>query len=342
MTLDTLDRLETDDGLFFNYYDTTSLERTSHFVSFVDSAWLTAGLMVVRMAFPEFYERCAALIDQMRFGTFYDPALRAHLARLLRRAARAVALSTTACSTPRRVSARLIAIGKGDVPESVWFEMVRTFPADCRWQSLEPVGVREKSVLGHTSPPATTSGAAPATCRPGAAACSRRSCRRWCSTRRRWRPKSLGANDRAHVLVQHRFAVRDLRLPVWGLSPSATPGSEQYGEYGVKILGSLGYPAGAGDAACVGAGARRGAGRGADQPAPARRSATIVYGDYGFYDAVDPRTGRVAYKYLTLDQSMIFLALANHLADHAVQKRFASDPIIERVLPLLAAEDFFE
>ena len=61
-----------------------------------------------------------------------------------------------------------------------------------------------------------------------------------------------------------------------------------------------------------------------------------VYGEYGFYDAVDPRTGQVAYKYLTLDQSMIFLALANHLADHAVQRRFAADPIMQRVLPLLA------
>jgi hypothetical protein len=50
--LDTLDRLERHGGFFFNYYDTTSLERTSHLLSFVDSAWLTAGLMVVRTAFP--------------------------------------------------------------------------------------------------------------------------------------------------------------------------------------------------------------------------------------------------------------------------------------------------
>src|SRR5262249_36869646 len=49
--LDTLARLETHDGFFFNYYDTTSLERTSNFISFVDSAWLTAGLIVTRNAF---------------------------------------------------------------------------------------------------------------------------------------------------------------------------------------------------------------------------------------------------------------------------------------------------
>ena len=49
-TLDTLEQLETWQGFFYNYYDTTTLERTSHFLSFVDSAWLSAGLMVVRLS----------------------------------------------------------------------------------------------------------------------------------------------------------------------------------------------------------------------------------------------------------------------------------------------------
>jgi len=55
--LDTLERLETYRGFFYNYYDTTTLERTSHFVSFVDSAWLTAGLMVAPNAVPELATR---------------------------------------------------------------------------------------------------------------------------------------------------------------------------------------------------------------------------------------------------------------------------------------------
>jgi hypothetical protein len=46
--LDTLESLERHDGFFFNYYDTTTLERTSNLISFVDSSWLTAALMVVR------------------------------------------------------------------------------------------------------------------------------------------------------------------------------------------------------------------------------------------------------------------------------------------------------
>jgi hypothetical protein len=49
------------------------LERTSHFVSFVDSAWLSAGLMVVRNSVPELADRCTRLIDREDYGVFYDP-----------------------------------------------------------------------------------------------------------------------------------------------------------------------------------------------------------------------------------------------------------------------------
>jgi hypothetical protein len=339
-TLATLDQLETDDGRYFNYYDTTSLERTSNFVSFVDSAWLTAGLMVVRMAFPEFYEHCAALIEQSDYGAFYDPGydLISHGYFVAPRAPSRYHYGVL--YTEARLGT-LIAIGKGDVPESVWFKMVRTFPPECRWQSLPPLDVRTRSVRGHSFSAGYYE---------------------WNGTRYvpSWggsmfealmptlvldesalAPQSLGPNGRAHVLVQHRYATADLTLPVWGFSPSATPDSQQYGEFGVKVLGSLGYPAGPvtphASALALGVVPRAAL-------ANLRRLAARydVYGEYGFYDAVDPRTGRVAYKYLTLDQSMIFLALANHLTDHSVQRRFASDPIAQRVLPLLGAEDFFD
>jgi hypothetical protein len=339
-TLTTLEGLDTDNGFFFNYYDTTSLEPTSQFVSFVDSGWLAAGLMVARMAFPELYERCSALLDRMRFGVFYDPGYDLISHGFFTAPRGPSRYHYGVLYTEARLGT-LIAIGKGDVPESVWFSMVRTFPAACNWQSLEPVDVREKSVLGHTF----TAGYY-----------------EWGGTRYvpSWggsmfealmptlvvdeaalAPKSLGPNGRAHIIVQQRFAARSLGLSVWGLSPSATPGSERYGEYGVKVLGSLGYPPGpvTPHASALALGSVPHA-----SLTNLRRLAERyeVYGEYGFYDAVDPRTKQVAYKYLTLDQSMIFLALANHLADHAVQKRFTSDPIIQRVLPLLAAEDFFE
>src|SRR5207249_2218567 len=72
--LDVLAGLEQHDGFFFNYYDTTSLERTSNLLSFVDSSWLAAGLMVVRNAIPDLAAESTRLIDQADWRFFYDPA----------------------------------------------------------------------------------------------------------------------------------------------------------------------------------------------------------------------------------------------------------------------------
>ncbi|MDX2170194.1 MAG: glucoamylase family protein [Deltaproteobacteria bacterium] len=337
--LATLEGLETDRGFFFNYYDTTSLERTSHFVSFVDSGWLTAGLMVVRNAFPELAERCGALIARTDYGEMYDRGgdLMSHGYYLEPRARSRYHYGVL--YTEARLGA-LIAIGKGDVPESVWFSMVRTFPPDCRWQSRTPVDVRTRDILGHR----VTAGVY-----------------RWRGLRyvpswggsmfealmptilldeQRAAPRSLGRNGVVHAVGQRRYARQVLRAPLWGFSPSSRPDSDAYGEFGVKPLGSLGYPAGPVTPHALGLAL-------AVTPRPALDALWQLatrfraYGEYGLYDAVDPRSGAVATKYLALDQSMLFLALVNYLTDGAVTRRFANDPIMQRVLPLIGAEDFF-
>lgn len=338
--LDTLDQLETDNGFFFNYYDTTSLERTSHFVSFVDSSWLVAGLMVARMSFPEIYERCTALIEQMDFSVMYDRGadLISHGYYVDPRAPSRYHYGVL--YTEARLGA-LIAIGKGQIPESAWFNMVRTFPSGCRWQTQEPIDVRTRQVRGYPM---------------------RYGNYRWGALRYvpSWggsmfealmptivldemaaAPRSLGANGRAHAVIQYRFARRALGLPVWGLSPSATPGGDRYGEYGVRPLGSHGYgpgPVTPHASALALAVIPHAALRNLQELAQRYR----LYGDFGLYDAVDAPTGQVAYKYLSLDQSMLFLALVNHLTDRSVQRRFASDPIMVRALPVIADERFFE
>jgi hypothetical protein len=157
----------------------------------------------------------------------------------------------------------------------------------------------------------------------------------------RYAPAGLGENAKAHAKIQQRFALEQLGYPVWGLSPSSIPAGNGYSEYGVRILGARGYGAGAvtPHAAALALLA---------DPIPAvanlRQLATRypLYGDFGFYDAVDPKTGQVAHNYLALDQSMILLALTNYLRDGVIQNYFTADPIIQRVLPLLSAERFFE
>jgi len=339
--LATLERLETHRGFHFNFYDTTSLERTSHFVSFVDAAWLAAGLMVVRQAIPELAPAATRLLGERDYGVFWDPPYQqmSHGFYVDGRGRSLYHYATL--YTEARVGS-LIAIGKGDVPESHWFRMLRTFPPDCTWQSQTPKSRRLKQVRGHE----TTGG-----------------WYEWKDFRyvpswggsmfealmptlfvdeRALAPKSLGRNAEVHVEVQRRWAMEVLGYPVWGLSPAIAPGPDGYREYGVAVLGtSKSYADLAVTPHAVAL---------ALLVAPAEATATLrelaarydVYGDFGFYDAVDPKSGEVAAAYLSLDQGMLFLALANHLKDGLVQRLFAADPIAKRALPILADEDFFD
>jgi hypothetical protein len=154
-------------------------------------------------------------------------------------------------------------------------------------------------------------------------------------------PESLGANDATNVAVQRGYATQVLGYRVWGMSPSSIPGKQDYGEYGVKVLGVIGYGPGAvtPHAAALALAVDPAAAI-TDLQELARRYP--VYGDWGFYDAVDPVSGVVAYTYLTLDQSMSFVALVNHLTGHRIQRLFEADPIVRRALPVIAHEHFFD
>ena len=340
--LDTLGQLATFRGFYYNFYDTTSLEPTSHFVSFVDSAWLTVGLIVVRNAFPEVADVATPLVEQMDYDFFYDPTLdlmshgyyvdpgwrsRYHYGVLF---------------AESRVGS-LLAIGKGEAPEKHWFTMIRTLPGECDWQELTPVARRRKLLRdvefmggcyewgGERYVP-SWGGSMFEALMPrlvldeGALA-----------------PKSLGRNGEQHAKLQRLYATEALRLPVWGMSPSAVPSPNGYlyGEHGVNVLGSWGYQPGivTPHASAL-----------ALSVTPAEATQNLrtlaerydLYGEFGFYDAVDPRSGAVAYDYVSLDQSMTFIALANLLRDGCIQRRFAADPIVQAALPVIADEDFFE
>lgn len=339
-TLDTFEHLETYRGFSFNFYDTTSLERTSNFVSFVDSAWLTAGLMVVRMAFPELADRCTTLIDHKDFGFFYDAAKRQLSHGYYVNPGFRSPYDYGVLYTEARLGT-LIAIGKGDVPEAAWFEMIRTFPATCRWQPVRPQAVRAKTVRGYTFSAGYDEWGGLKYVPSWGGSMFEALMPTLVLDEQQFAPRSLGTNDQMHAEVQRRYAVETLGYPVWGMSPSATPAGDGYSEYGVKALGARGYEAGVvtPHASALALSVSPEAAVANLRTLAARYD---VYGEYGFYDAVDPRSGAVAYKYLTLDQAMAFIAMANYLADHDIQKRFASDPIMQRALPVIGEENFFD
>jgi hypothetical protein len=336
----TLERLESHQGMLYNFYDTTSLERTSGFISFIDSAWLTAGLMVVRGTFPELAELATSMIDASDYGFFYDPEYRQMSHGYYVDAKARSPYHYATLYTEARLGS-LIAIGKGDVSEDHWFRMLRTFPVACTWQSLPPQSRRRKQVRGYP----VTGG-----------------WYEWKGLRyvpswggsmfealmptlvvdeKALAPRSLGRNAEVHVAVQRRYALEELGWPVWGMSPAASPGPEGYREYGVPVLGARGYtdaavtPHAVALALPVDPGAAT---------ANLRRLAASydIYGEYGFFDSVDPRSGAIGAAYLVLDQAMLFLALANHLDAGIVQRRFSSDPIAARALSILADEDFLD
>ena len=340
LTLAALEQMETYQGFYYNYYNTTTLERTSNFISFVDSSWLTAGLMAARMAFPEIHERCTRLIEQGDYRFFYDDQWKLMSHGYYVNLGLRNNMHYGALYAESRIGS-LIAIGKGEAPEEHWFAMARTFPNEFTWQSNQPLNRREKTERGfhwiggyyqwrdYRYVP-SWGGSLFEALMPALVL-----------DEKRYAPANLGRNGEIHTEIQRRYALEELGYPVWGMSPSSMPGSERYTEYGVHILGSLGYPEGAvtPHAAAL-----------ALLTEPEAASANLrqlaqrypIYGDFGFYDAVDPKSGVVAYQYLCLNQAMILIALANHLGDHAVQKHFAADPIMQRALPLIGFENFFD
>lgn len=337
-TLTSLETVETKEGFFFNYYNTTTLARTDDLVSFVDSSWLTSGLMVIRQAFPEVGDRASRLINQGNYRFFYEESngLMSHgyNARLSQR----LQIYYGVFYTEARLGS-LIGIGKGDIPQQQWFQTARTMPAELTWQRSTPIDQKERHANGFS----------------------------WISGHYRWHdmdyvpswggsmfealmpllvideirhaPDNLGKNDVAHTQLQRIHATEDLGYPVWGMSPSSTPDGKGYTEYGVPMLGVGGYKPGAvtPHAAVL---ALMTDPEAAIQNIRRLIEEFPVYGDYGLYDAVDPISHQTARNYLCLDQAMILLALANHLKDHSIQKYFAMDPIAQKALPLLKVEHF--
>lgn len=339
--LDTLAELPRYDGYFFNYYDTTSLEPTSSFVSFVDTAWLMAGLMVTRQAFPELADTVNELLEPIDLHWFYDDSTGLMSHGYYVNMGTLSAFEYGYFYTEARLGS-LVAIGKGDAPVSHWFAMRRATRPPCdegecpelhqlRYQAPEDglVSVEYFRWRSHQYVP-SWGGSMFEALMP-----------RLFVDEGRWAPRSLGPNGEAHARLQKIHAEETLGFPVFGMSPCMSPASGQYREFGVRALGSHGYdesvvtPHAAALALAVTP----------DDAVTALMELARrydIYGPFGFYDAVEPATGKVAYDQLALDQLMLFLAVANRLSGDDVPELFAEDPWVKEALPLLAEERFFE
>ncbi|MDP8263609.1 MAG: glucoamylase family protein [Candidatus Ancaeobacter aquaticus] len=340
-TIDSVEKMEKYSNNFpYNYYDTSTLERTSYFISSVDSGWLVLGLYVVRNAFKEeLYGRATSIIDAMDFSFFYDE-VEQHMSHGYYTNIQYPSEYNYGIfyTEPRAVS--YMAIGKGDIPIEHWFKLHRTFPAKYKWQQMDPENRHEKVYLGvpmyggyyeydGLKYVPSWGGSLFEALMPTLVI-----------EEKQVAPEGLGMNDKVHALLHARYALGELGYPVWGMSPSSVPG-DGYSEYGVPILGSRGYKTGVVTPHVTFLALEF-------VPKEAIKNMRVmielydIYGECGFYDAVDPHTGKVSYKYLALDQGMILIALNNYLNDGAIRKRFAQDDVNNNAKKLLEVEKLLE
>ncbi len=142
-----------------------------------------------------------------------------------------------------------------------------------------------------------------------------------------------------HAKVQAKFALEKLGYPIFGMSPSCVP-EGGYSEYGARPLGMKGYKAGVVTPHATFL-ALEFIPRECIKNIRTMLSEYNAYGEYGFYDAIDVKTGKVALEYLCLDQAMSLIAMNNYLNKGAIRRRFHSDPIAKKAEELLKVENFF-
>jgi hypothetical protein len=176
-----------------------------------------------------------------------------------------------------------------------------------------------------------------------------------------WAPRSWGVNHPLYVRAQIEHGLEEAHYGFWGFSPAASP-LGGYEVYGVKALGTdpMGYlsyeiggpinhslpqnPGGKYNHGIVTPHASFLALRYAPREAVANlRALTIrfpIYSQFGFHDSVDVSAGVVTGCILAIDQGMIMAAIANELADDAMQHAFSDGPVEKIIRPLVTMEEF--
>jgi hypothetical protein len=350
-TLEAVGRLERSHDFFYNWYDARTGERLKTwpgpgggalrpFLSSVDNGWLAAALMMVENARPELRDAVEALLSPMDFAFFYDPFDAsdpvAHPG-LIRGgfwpddgsyASFHYGMLNT---EPRIVS--YVAIARGQIPRDHYFRMSRVAPetvAPTREYLGVPVAEGSVTYRGMRIVPSWDGTMFEALMVP------------LFVPEAAWAPSSWGVNHPLYVRAQIEYGRRDAKLGSWGISASCDPAGG-YKAFGVPALGVAAFPSPAASVVTPHASFL------ALPFAPREVLANLrdladrfptLYGPYGFYDAVDVRSGQVCEHVLTLDQGMILAAIVNALHDGALQHAFSDGKVEEVIHPLIEVERF--
>ncbi|UOQ42849.1 DUF3131 domain-containing protein [Halobacillus salinarum] len=336
-TLSTLEDMKKWNGLFYNWYytDDASLKTDwGQFISTVDNGWLSAGLIVAGEAYPSLSNKTDQLVEAMDYSKLYDPEVGQMYGGYDVEKGSVTEHHYGAFYTEPRV-ASYIAIGKGDVPKEHWWKMYRTMPESWDWQSQQPEGVTKtydgvEVFEGHYSYKGkkfvpSWGGSMFEALMPGLVL-----------KEKELGKDGLGLNNDRYVDLQIEYA-KEQGYPAWGLSPTATP--DGYSALGAAPLGMDGYES-----------------NGIVTPhatflameyAPFQAFKNLfvlralgTYGEYGYHDSVNVKTGEVTQAYLALDQGMSMVALTNYLTDGKIRDYFHHSSIGKTPEDLLRKEEF--
>jgi len=260
-----------------------------------------------------------------------------------------------------------IGISQGQIPPRQYFATWRTFPDTCDWSwpEMKPVGVH-RSYLGIDVFEGAYSYRGMRIVPGWGGSMFEELMPDVFVPESDWGPRSWGVNHPLHVRAQREHGLLEAGYGYWGFSPASDPFGA-YREYGVEVLGMNpeGYFS---DEQKTNVDLGFGECRPATNPGPSFGDGVVTphasflammhepaqaytnlvaiedtlgaYGPGGFYDAVAVRSGRVARRYLSLDQAMVMGALGNVVGHNVVRSHFATADV-ERVLrPLLAMEQF--
>jgi hypothetical protein len=348
--------------------ETTPVQDNCYFLSAVDNGWYASGLVVARQALPELRRVVDPLIGAMNFSIFYDnrpqtacntnPAVPGNQPTGQMYGGYYVGQGPAGYhngalySDPR--IAMYLGMGLHQMPGDVWWRTWRTLPPkqcatdpDFSWQGQWPPagtwrtyrdpqsGKRFNVWEGHYSDPTSGHTFIPTF----AGGMFEGLMANEVVPETTWGLRSFGLADVRTAQIQASYATQQLRLPVWGMSPSST--ADDTGNYGVFGVEGQSLPVGQRLAICTTCASETTVTPHASFIAldviPQQAYANIqqlrsLYpdsysSDGGFYDAVNPTSGSVGHRRLVLDQSMIMAALDNALNHRAIQRYFASDPV---------------
>jgi len=264
--------------------------------------------------------------------------------------------------------ASYIAIARGQIPAAHYFGTWRTFPdvnCDWSWQEQQPIG-QTRNYLGVDVFEGAYTYRGMRIVPGWGGSMFEAMMPAMFVPEEKWAPRSWGVNHRLTVRAHREHGLDDAGYGYWGFSPASQPGGG-YREYGVDAIGLNpdGYLS---DVEGTKYDAGYGTCRPAKNPNPTYGDGVVTphalflamhvesreaydnlrklereldaYGEGGFYDAIAVRSGTVAKRYLSLDQSMVMGSIGNVFGGDVIRRAFATGEVRRRIKPLIAMEQF--